>query len=80
MALDNGLDNLELRIFYGDRVRDCDILELQVLLLLTLMDDKIHVIPRINNQVRSVTLTNPLQPYQGIQEAVPLILETITHP
>ena len=44
------------------------------------MDEKIHVTPIINNQVRSVTLTTPLWLYQGMHDAVPVLLETLTIP
>ena len=76
--LDGGLNNLELIIVHGYGVRYSTILDDYVLRLLTLMDEKVHVVPIINNQVRSVTLTIILHPYQGIQDAVPVLLETLT--
>ena len=78
MALDYRLDNLELNIVHGDGVRDGTILEEQAFRLLTLMDDNSHVTPIINNQVRSVTLTIIIRLYQGIQDAFPILLETLT--
>ena len=44
------------------------------------MNEKNHVTPIINNQVRYVTLTITLELYQGIQDAVPVLLETLTLP
>ena len=78
MAIDNGLENLELSTVRGAGVWYSIVLEEQVLRLLTLMEEKIHVNPIINNQVRYVNLTIILQPYQGIQDLVPVILETLT--
>ena len=80
MALDDGLYNLELRIFRGVGFRYSIILEEQVLILLTLVDDKIHVTPIINNHMRYVTLTIILHIYQGIQDVIPVILDTLTLP
>ena len=77
MVLDYGLDNLELSIFHGSGVRGITILEEQLLCILILIDKKSHVTPIINNQVRSVTLTIILRLYQGIQDAVPVLLETL---
>ena len=42
------------------------------------MDEKSHVNPIINNQVRYVTLIIILLLYQGIQYAILLLLENIT--
>ena len=42
------------------------------------MDEKSHVTPIINNQVRSVTLTIILLLYQGIRYAVPVLLNNLT--
>ena len=42
------------------------------------MDDNIHVTPIINNKVRYVTLTIILRIYQGIWDAVPVLLENFT--
>ena len=69
-----------LSIVCGAGVRDSNILKKQVLHLLTLIDEKSHVTPIINNQFRSVTLTIILQPYQGIQDALAGILKTLTLP
>ena len=80
MALDDGLDNLELKLFCGARVTHGTILEEHVLYLLTLMYEKSHVNPIINNQVRAVTLTIILRLYQGIQYSVPVLIETLTLP
>ena len=44
------------------------------------MDEKSHVTPIIKNHVRYVTLTIILRLYQGIQDAVPVLLETLTRP
>ena len=44
------------------------------------MDEKIHVTPIINNQVRYVTLTIILRLYQDIQDASPVLLMTLTLP
>ena len=43
LALDNGLENIELIIFRGSGVRDSTILEEQVFHLLTFVDEKIYV-------------------------------------
>ena len=80
MDLDDGLEIIELNIVCGSGVSYITILEEQVLRLLTLMDEKSHITPIINNQVRSMTLTIILRLYQGIQDSVPVILETITLP
>ena len=78
MALDDGLDNTEPRIFRGARVRDSTILELKTLQLFALMDKKIHVTPIINNQVRSMTLTIILWKYQGNQDELTVFLQNLT--
>ena len=44
------------------------------------MDEKSHVTPIINKQVRSVTLTIILWIFQGIQDSVPLLLIDPTLP
>ena len=75
--LDDGLDDIELRIVCGAGVRGSTILEEQVLCLLTLMDDKSHITPIVNNQVSSATLTVILRSYQGIQDAVPVTINTL---
>ena len=80
LVLNDGLDNLELNIVHGYGVRDSTILEEQFLRLLDLMDEKSHVTPIINNQVRSVTRTIVLWLYQCIQDSVPVLLETLTLP
>ena len=72
------MDNLELRTVCGVGVRDSTIIEEKVLRPLTFLDEKSHVTPIINNQVRSATLTIILWIYQGIQDAVPVLLENIT--
>ena len=77
---DDGLDNLGLKIFRGAGVRYSTILEDQVLSLLNLMDWKINVTPIIKNQVSSVTLTIILWIYKGIQDAVTVLLDTLTLP
>ena len=41
------------------------------------MDRNIHFTPIINNQVSSVTLTIILRPYQGIQNTLPVLLDTL---
>ena len=46
--------------------------------LLTLMDEKSHVTPIINNQFRSMTLAIILQPYQVIQGALSVLLKPLT--
>ena len=76
--LDDGLDNLELNISPKDGFRDSNILEEQVLHLLTIINEKIYIIPIINNQVRSKTLTTTLRIYQGMQDAFTVLLETHT--
>ena len=78
--LDDGLDNIELRIVRGYEVRDSAILEEQVLRLFTPMDENSYVTLIIKTKIRSVTLTISLYPYQGIQDSVPVLLETITLP
>ena len=78
--LDDGLDNIELRIVRGYEVRDSAILEEQVLRLFTPMDENSYVTLIIKTKIRSVTLTISLHPYQGIQDSVPVLLETITLP
>ena len=78
--IDDGLDNLELIIVRGAWVRDSTILEEHVLRLITLIDEKIHVTPIINNHVRYVTLTIILRLHQGIKDSVPLLLKTLTLP
>ena len=78
MALDDGLENLELNIVRGSGVGYSTILEEQVLPILTFMGKKSHVTPIINNQVRYVPLTIILCMYQGIQDAVPVLLKTLT--
>ena len=80
MALDDGLDNIELIIVREDGVRDSNIFEEKSLTLITLVDEKIYVTPIINNKVSSVTLTIILRPYQGSQYSVPVLLETLTLP
>ena len=74
MALDDGLENLEIRNFRGYAVKDSTILEEQVLFLIKFMDEKINFIPIINNQVRYMTLAIILQLHQGIQVEVPVLL------
>ena len=44
------------------------------------MDEKSHVTPIINNQVRSVTLTITLRLYEGIKYSSPVLPETPTIP
>ena len=44
------------------------------------MDEKSHLTPIINNQVRSVTLTIILRLHQGIHYSVTVIPETLTLP
>ena len=44
------------------------------------MDEKSHITPIINNQVRSATLTIIIQIYQGIQDSVLVLLENLTLP
>ena len=78
LALEDGQYNINLSILRGDGVRDITIIEGKYLCLLTLMDEKSYVKPIINNQVRSVTLTIILFPYQGIQYAVPVLLDILT--
>ena len=80
LALDDSLDNHELNFFRGSGVRGSTILEEQVLRIFTLVDEKIHVTPIINNQVWYANLTITLRLYQGIQDAVPVLLETLTLP
>ena len=80
LALDDGLDNIGLNTVCRDGVMASTILEEQLIRLLTLMDEKNHVTPIINNQVRYVTLTITLLLYQGIQNSVPVLLETLTIP
>ena len=76
--LDCGLENLELNIVCGYRVRDSIVIEEQFLHLLTLIDEKIHVTPIINNQIRSMILTIILWLHQRIQDSVTLLLNTLT--
>ena len=78
--LDDCLYNLELSVVCGSWFRYITILEEKVLVLLTFMGEKIHVSPIISNQVRSVTLTIILRLYQGIQDAVPVLLNFPTLP
>ena len=73
-------DYLELNIFHGAGVRDSTTPEEQFLCLLILMYEKSNATPIINNQVRSMTLTIILWIYQGIQDAVPVLLNTFTLP
>ena len=44
------------------------------------MDENNHVTPIIKNEVRSLTLTIILRLYQGIRDAVPVLLDNITLP
>ena len=69
---------LELIIYYVSGVRESTILEEQVLHLLTLIYEKSHVIPIINNNSRTTTLTIILLVYQGIQGEPPVLLEALT--
>ena len=49
LALDDALENLEPNIVRVAGLRDINIIEEQVLHLLTFMDDNSHVTPIINN-------------------------------
>ena len=80
LVLDDGLGDLELNIAHGSGVRDSTILEEQVICLLTLMYEKSRVTPIINYQVRYVTITISFRLYKVIQDAVPVLLKTITLP
>ena len=80
MALDDGLDNVELKVVPGYWFRDSTILEEPVLHLHNLMDEKSYITPIIKNQVRSVTLTIILRLYQVIQDVVSVLLDTLTLP
>ena len=44
------------------------------------MNEKSNITTIINNQVRSITLTTTLWLYQIIQDALPVLLETLTLP
>ena len=66
--------------FRGAGFRDSNILEKHDLRLLTIVYEKSHVTPIINNQVRSVTLTIILRIYQGIQDAVLVLIENLNLP
>ena len=77
LVLDDSFQNIELRIVCGSEVKKSTILEEQLLHLITLMDDKIHITPITKNKVRYVNLIILLWPYQGIQDAVPVLLETL---
>ena len=57
MALDDGLENLELRIFFGAGVRDNTNLEEQASHHFTLMDKNSHITQIINNQVTAAKYT-----------------------
>ena len=78
--LDNGLENIELNIFRGAGVRDRTIFEEQLFRLINLVYEKSQVTTIINNQVWSVILTIILRLYQGIKDAVPVLLDTLTLP
>ena len=78
--LDYSLENIELKIVRVSGVRDIIILEEQSLHLLTIIYEKSHATPIINNQFRSVTLAIILWLYQGIQDAVKVLLENLTIP
>ena len=79
-ALEDGEDNLELGVVGGLGVGEGAVLKEEVLGLLTLVDDEGHVTAVIDDDVGSVALAIILLPGEGVEGALPVLLEGLTLP
>lgn len=79
-TLDDGEDNLELGVVGGLGIGEGSVLEEEVLGLLTLVDEEGHVTTVIDDDVGSVALAIILLPGEGVEGALPVLLEGLTLP
>ena len=79
-ALDDGENNLELGIVGGGGVGEGAVLEEGILGLLSLVDEEGHVSAIVDNEVGSVALAIVLGPGEGVEGALPVLLEGLALP
>ena len=79
-ALDDGEDNLELGVVGGLGIGDGSVLEEKVLGLLTLVDEEGHVTAVVDDDIGSVALAIILLPGEGVEGALPVLLERLALP
>ena len=79
-TLDDGKDNLELGVVGGLGVGEGSVLEEEVLSLLTLVDEEGHVTAVVDDDVGSVALAIILLPGEGVEGALPVLLERLALP
>jgi len=79
-TLDDGEHNLELSVVRGGRVGEGAVLGEEILGLLSLVDEEGHVASIIDDDVGSVALSVVRGPGDGVEGALPVLLEGLALP